>query len=256
MDSDERPWGSWYVLDERPGYKVKRIEVRPRRAAVVPDARPPGRALDRRDAAPPPAGSTVRRSRSRAGESLDIPLGTAHRIANLGDDDLVVIEVQSGDYLGEDDIVRLEDDYGRDASAAHVGAQGGSAGPPGSKPVARSLARSSTLLRGRGASCRPAAYSSVVTGLTSSRSRPASREDLRGDVRPGARLAAVGDVVGAVRRAACRGGAGSARASSSAKVSRPTWSSTTAGLLAAAREVAIVRTKLAPSPTTQLVRSR
>jgi len=53
----------------------------------------------------------------KAGGSLDVPVGTPHRIANLQDDDLVVIEVQRGDYLGEDDIVRLEDDYGRGTAA-------------------------------------------------------------------------------------------------------------------------------------------
>jgi mannose-6-phosphate isomerase len=47
------------------------------------------------------------------GLAIDVPAGTAHRIHNTGDDDLVFIEVQHGDYFGEDDIVRLDDDYGR-----------------------------------------------------------------------------------------------------------------------------------------------
>ncbi|HXZ61300.1 MAG TPA: phosphomannose isomerase type II C-terminal cupin domain, partial [Acidimicrobiales bacterium] len=52
------------------------------------------------------------------GESIDIPRGSAHRIANVGETDLVFIEVQHGTYFGEDDIVRLEDDFGRvDAGA-------------------------------------------------------------------------------------------------------------------------------------------
>ena len=46
-------------------------------------------------------------------QSSYIPAGTAHRLANPGKVDCVMIEVQSGDYLGEDDIVRLEDNYGR-----------------------------------------------------------------------------------------------------------------------------------------------
>ena len=49
----------------------------------------------------------------RAGQSIDIPLEGAHRVANEGDTDVVLIEVQHGTYFGEDDIVRLEDDYGR-----------------------------------------------------------------------------------------------------------------------------------------------
>lgn len=48
-----------------------------------------------------------------AGDSVDIPVGTAHRIENTGDVDLVFIEVQHGEYFGEDDIVRLDDDFGR-----------------------------------------------------------------------------------------------------------------------------------------------
>jgi mannose-6-phosphate isomerase len=59
-----------------------------------------------------------------AGEAIDIPLESAHRVANEGDTDVVLIEVQRGTYFGEDDIVRLEDDYGRlDATAgANAGA--------------------------------------------------------------------------------------------------------------------------------------
>ena len=48
-----------------------------------------------------------------AGQAVDIGLGAAHRVANQTGDDLVFIEVQIGDYFGEDDIVRLEDDFGR-----------------------------------------------------------------------------------------------------------------------------------------------
>ena len=48
-----------------------------------------------------------------AGESLDIPVGTLHRIANIGDGDVVFVEVQTGTYFGEDDIERVEDDFGR-----------------------------------------------------------------------------------------------------------------------------------------------
>ena len=48
-----------------------------------------------------------------AGDSFDIPVGTLHRIANVGDNDVVFIEVQTGTYFGEDDIERVEDDFGR-----------------------------------------------------------------------------------------------------------------------------------------------
>ncbi len=48
-----------------------------------------------------------------AGDSVDIPVGAAHRMCNTGQGDLVFVEVQTGTYFGEDDIVRLEDDFGR-----------------------------------------------------------------------------------------------------------------------------------------------
>jgi mannose-6-phosphate isomerase len=109
---DRRPWGSFTVLDEGEGFKVKRIEVLPgkrlsyqrhaRRAehwfVVAGEARV---TLD--------GGEQV----VRLGEAVDIPVGTAHRVENPGADLLVFIEVQRGDYLGEDDITRLEDDFGR-----------------------------------------------------------------------------------------------------------------------------------------------
>jgi mannose-6-phosphate isomerase len=49
----------------------------------------------------------------RTGEAIDIPVGAAHRVENPCETDLIFIEVQRGNYLGEDDIQRLHDDYGR-----------------------------------------------------------------------------------------------------------------------------------------------
>jgi mannose-6-phosphate isomerase-like protein (cupin superfamily) len=49
----------------------------------------------------------------KPGSAVDVPAGTCHRIENTGSDDLVFLEVQRGDYFGEDDIERLDDDYGR-----------------------------------------------------------------------------------------------------------------------------------------------
>ncbi|NCW94855.1 MAG: cupin domain-containing protein, partial [Actinobacteria bacterium] len=51
-----------------------------------------------------------------AGQSVDFGIGVAHRIANVGDDDVIFVEVQTGTYFGEDDIERLEDDFGRVSS--------------------------------------------------------------------------------------------------------------------------------------------
>lgn len=109
---DRRPWGTFTVLDEADGFKVKRIEVLPgkrlsyqkhsRRAehwvVVAGTAKV---TLDDRDII------------VAAGESIDIAVGAAHRVENPGQETLVFIEVQRGGYLGEDDIVRLQDDFGR-----------------------------------------------------------------------------------------------------------------------------------------------
>jgi mannose-6-phosphate isomerase-like protein (cupin superfamily) len=112
---DERPWGSFTVLDEGEGFKVKRIEVLPaKRLSYQKHARRAehwfvveGTAKITLD------GAEIIK---KAGEAIDIPLGSAHRVENPGEQLMVFIEVQRGDYLGEDDIVRLEDDFGRNLS--------------------------------------------------------------------------------------------------------------------------------------------
>jgi mannose-6-phosphate isomerase len=109
---DERPWGNFTVLDEGADYKVKRIEVLPgKRLSYQRHFRRAehwltvgGRAKVTLD------GADILLS---AGDAIDIPVGAAHRIENVGDVRLVFIEIQRGDYLGEDDIQRLQDDYGR-----------------------------------------------------------------------------------------------------------------------------------------------
>jgi len=114
---DERPWGSFEVLDEGPTYKVKRIEVKPgqrlsyqyhhQRAehwVIVA-----GRALVTLD--------DVVHERA-ATESIEIGQGVRHRIENPGPEPMTFIEVQTGTYFGEDDIVRLDDDYGRSDDGA------------------------------------------------------------------------------------------------------------------------------------------
>ena len=114
--SEQRPWGAWYVLDEGPGYKVKRIEVRPgqRLSYQTHEHRAEHWAVVQGTATCTLDGET---SRSRPADPSTVAVGTPHRIANLHDEELVVIEVQRGDYTGEDDIVRLDDDYGRESGS-------------------------------------------------------------------------------------------------------------------------------------------
>lgn len=112
MFVEYRPWGFYEVLSEMFDHKVKRITVSPgKRLSLQRHHRRSehlhivnGQALMTLD---------YQKFRLGKGESVDIPRGSVHRIENTGDVDLVYIEVQQGDYFGEDDIERLEDDYGR-----------------------------------------------------------------------------------------------------------------------------------------------
>ncbi|HUY20764.1 MAG TPA: phosphomannose isomerase type II C-terminal cupin domain [Acidimicrobiales bacterium] len=111
-ERDDRPWGSYTVLDDAPGHKVKRIEVLPeRRLSYQRHARRGEHWFVVAGHADVTLNGTVHRL--GAGDAIDIPKGAAHRIANAGDTTLVFVEVQVGDYFGEDDIERLEDDFGR-----------------------------------------------------------------------------------------------------------------------------------------------
>ena len=110
---DERPWGNYTVLDEGNGYKVKRIEVFPgKRLSYQRHARRAEHWMVVRG-----MGIVVldgREIRVARGETADIPSGAAHRIENPGEEALIFIEIKRGDYLGEDDIVRIEDDWTRE----------------------------------------------------------------------------------------------------------------------------------------------
>lgn len=111
-EGSERPWGRYEVLSDEADHKVKRIVVSPGKRLSLQRHRRraehwvvvAGRGVVTRD------GDDFE---LQEGESFDIPRGSAHRMANPGDAPLVFIEVQRGDYFGEDDIERLEDDFGR-----------------------------------------------------------------------------------------------------------------------------------------------
>jgi mannose-6-phosphate isomerase len=112
MSGEQRPWGAFTVLDEGPSYKVKRIEVYPeKRLSYQKHARRMEHWMIVAGAAKVTLdGADIVLS---AGGTIDIPTGAAHRIENVGAQTLVFIEIQRGDYFGEDDIQRLQDDYGR-----------------------------------------------------------------------------------------------------------------------------------------------
>lgn len=111
-----RPWGSYETVDAGERFQVKRLIVRPggRLSLQVHRHRAEHWIVVRGQA-------QVTRDNAvfalKENQSTYIPIGAAHRLENLEDVDLHLIEVQSGSYLGEDDIVRLEDIYGRTAGA-------------------------------------------------------------------------------------------------------------------------------------------
>ncbi len=109
---DHRPWGFYEILSDAPTHKVKRITVYPdKRLSYQRHFRRAehwyivhGNAtvtMDGKD------------NELTAGQAIDLPLKAWHRIRNSGSENMVFIEVQTGDYFGEDDIERAQDDYGR-----------------------------------------------------------------------------------------------------------------------------------------------
>jgi mannose-6-phosphate isomerase len=112
VPENERPWGRYDVLADEASYKVKSIVVQPgQRLSYQRHARRSehwfvvaGTGVVTLDGAEVPVSP---------GSAVDVAAGAAHRMANTGQQPLVFVEVQHGEYFGEDDIVRLDDDYGR-----------------------------------------------------------------------------------------------------------------------------------------------
>jgi mannose-1-phosphate guanylyltransferase/mannose-6-phosphate isomerase len=107
-----RPWGTYTVLEEGDGFKIKRIVVKPGQSLSLQMHHH----RSEHWVVVSGTASVTNGEKSflvRKNESTYIPAGNRHRLENPGMLDLVMIEVQSGDYLGEDDIVRFQDVYGR-----------------------------------------------------------------------------------------------------------------------------------------------
>lgn len=110
---EQRPWGSFTILDERSNYKVKRIEVLPgkRLSYQRHQQRAEHWFVVQGTAKVTLNGSEIL---VETGEAIDIGTGMAHRVENPhASDVLIFIETQTGSYFGEDDIERLDDDFGR-----------------------------------------------------------------------------------------------------------------------------------------------
>lgn len=116
MNDDVRPWGKFWVLEDTDTHKVKRIEVKPggrlsyqyhhHRSeiwTVISGVATVTLEGEKKDYFP--------------GDVVRIPVLAKHRVANDGKEPLTIIEVQFGTYFGEDDIIRLDDDYARSSEA-------------------------------------------------------------------------------------------------------------------------------------------
>lgn len=109
---EERPWGSFEILHESEGVKVKRLVVKPtHRLSLQYHHHRDEVWVIKSGVGKMQVGITEFQVNPK--DSIKIPQGSTHRITNNGTEDLVIIETQLGDYLGEDDIVRVEDDYNR-----------------------------------------------------------------------------------------------------------------------------------------------
>jgi len=110
--TSHRPWGTYTILEESTGYKIKRIVVKPgKRLSLQKHYHRSEHWVVVNGTANVQVGE--KEQVIRTNESIYIPIGDIHRLHNPGNVDLVLIEVQVGQYLGEDDIVRLEDDFSR-----------------------------------------------------------------------------------------------------------------------------------------------
>ena len=111
-DNDTRPWGTWQVLDVGTKHVVKRIVVEPGKilSLQLHHHRDEHWIIVKGTATVTVGDSVVTKKEN---EAVFIPRKTAHRIANETDVPMEFIEVQTGDELREDDIVRLQDAYGR-----------------------------------------------------------------------------------------------------------------------------------------------
>ncbi|NCB12078.1 MAG: cupin domain-containing protein, partial [Erysipelotrichia bacterium] len=108
-----RPWGTYTVLEEAEGYKIKRIEVKPgKRLSLQKHFHRNEHWIVVSGTATVTVGET--KTYVRPNESTYIKMGELHRLENEGKIPVVLIEAQVGEYTGEDDIVRISDDFKRD----------------------------------------------------------------------------------------------------------------------------------------------
>ena len=115
LEKSERPWGRYEVLQESSTHKVKCIWIKP--GSRISYQRHKHRSehwFIVQGAGEVTIDGAI--SKVQPGDTVEFPIGVLHRIANTSDKEIIFIEVQTGSYFGEDDIERLEDDFGRAVS--------------------------------------------------------------------------------------------------------------------------------------------
>ena len=112
LEKSERPWGRYEVLQEGATYKVKSIHVNPGKRLSYQRHQKRSEHWYVTDGSGEVTLDGKMQVVSR-GSIIEIPQGMLHRISNTGNSELILIEVQTGSYFGEDDIERIEDDFGR-----------------------------------------------------------------------------------------------------------------------------------------------
>ena len=108
----ERPWGGYIILINDKQYKVKKLIINPKKRFSLQYHK---KRTEIWTVVKGKLEITVSDKKKiySYGETISVPVGTVHRIENIQDEAAEIIEVQTGTYFGEDDIVRLEDDFGR-----------------------------------------------------------------------------------------------------------------------------------------------
>ena len=112
IEAEQRPWGSFFVIHDEKKYKLKRIEVESGQRLSYQYHK---KRAETWIVVEGEATVTIedKIKKYNEGQTVIIPKGAKHRVENTRSDKLIFVEVQTGSYFGEDDIIRLQDDYNR-----------------------------------------------------------------------------------------------------------------------------------------------
>ena len=114
QEMEDRPWGGYVILIDSEKFKVKKLIINPKKRFSLQYH---NKRTETWTIVKGKLEITIgdKKQIYSYGETVSVPVKTIHRIENIGDEIAEIIEVQTGTYFGEDDIVRLEDDFGRSA---------------------------------------------------------------------------------------------------------------------------------------------